>query len=99
MAVRLKDRVEANVRQSDKVNNSLSIQLNGGTATVYNGSAAKSINITPAAIGAPTISALNNYLPLAGGTLTGTLNSKLINIYTNPLDLTGAQTIINIKTL
>lgn len=31
---------------------SLSIQLNGGTATTYDGSTAKSINITPAAIGA-----------------------------------------------
>ena len=31
---------------------SLSIQLNGGTATTYDGSAAKSINITPAGIGA-----------------------------------------------
>ena len=30
----------------------LSIQLNGGTANVYDGSAAKSINITPASIGA-----------------------------------------------
>ena len=49
MAVRLKDRIEANIRQSDKVNSSLSIQLNSGTATVYDGSAAKSINVTPAA--------------------------------------------------
>lgn len=55
MAIRLKDRVEANVRQSDKVNNSLSIKLNGAVAAVYNGSAAKSINITPAAIGASTL--------------------------------------------
>ena len=31
---------------------SLSIQLNGGTATTYDGSTAKSINITPAGIGA-----------------------------------------------
>ena len=54
MAVRLKDRIEANIRQSDKVNSSLSIQLNSGTATVYDGSSAKTINITPAAISAPT---------------------------------------------
>ena len=31
---------------------SLSIQLNGGTANVYDGSSAKSVNITPASIGA-----------------------------------------------
>lgn len=35
MAVRVKDRIEANIQQSDKVNNSLSIQLNSGTVTVY----------------------------------------------------------------
>ena len=64
MAVRLKDRIEANIRQSDKVNNSLSIQLNSGTATVYNGSAAKTVNITPAAIDA---------LKKSGDTMTGTL--------------------------
>lgn len=32
--------------------NALSIQLNGGTANVYDGSAAKTLNITPASIGA-----------------------------------------------
>ena len=37
---------------ASKVNNTLSIQLNSGTATTFNGSAAKSINITPASIGA-----------------------------------------------
>lgn len=37
---------------ANKVNSSLSIQLNGGTATVFDGSATKSINITPSAIGA-----------------------------------------------
>lgn len=64
MAVRVKDRIEANIRQSDKVNNSLSIQLNSGTATVYDGSAAKTVNITPAAIDA---------LKKSGDTMTGTL--------------------------
>lgn len=37
---------------ANSVANSLSIQLNSGTATTFNGSATKSINITPAAIGA-----------------------------------------------
>jgi hypothetical protein len=37
---------------ADSVANNLSIQLNGGTATTFNGSAAKSINITPSSIGA-----------------------------------------------
>ena len=35
-----------------KVDNALSVQLNGGAATVFDGSAAKSVNITPTAIGA-----------------------------------------------
>ena len=39
---------------ANSVANSLSIQLNGGTATTFNGSAARSINITPAGIGAAT---------------------------------------------
>ena len=41
---------------ANKVNQSLSIQLNSGTATTFDGSAAKSINITPSAIGAATAS-------------------------------------------
>lgn len=48
--------LQGNADSSSKVNNSLSIQLNGGTATTFNGSAAKSINITPAAIGAAAAS-------------------------------------------
>ena len=37
---------------ANSVANSLSIQLNGGTATTFNGSVAKSINITASSIGA-----------------------------------------------
>lgn len=67
MAIRLKDRIEANIRQSDKVNSSLSIQLNNGIATVYDGSSSKNINITPAAI--------NSYLNLYhGDTIIGQYN-------------------------
>ena len=44
--------VSGNAGSANKVNNALSIQLNGGTATAFDGSAAKSINITPASIGA-----------------------------------------------
>lgn len=40
---------------ANSVANSLSIQLNGGTATTFNGSAAKSINITPSGIGAAAV--------------------------------------------
>ncbi len=52
---------------ANSVANSLSIQLNGGTATTFNGSAAKSINITASSVGAASsghnhnIQDLNNY--------------------------------------
>ena len=48
--------LQGNADSASKVNSSLSIQLNGGAATTFNGSAAKSINITPAAIGAAAAS-------------------------------------------
>lgn len=48
----LQTTVSGNAGSANKVNNALSIQLNGGTATAFDGSAAKSINITPASIGA-----------------------------------------------
>ena len=48
----LQTSVSGNAGSANKVNNALSIQLNGGTATSFDGSAAKSINITPASIGA-----------------------------------------------
>lgn len=58
---------------------SLSIQLNGGTATSYDGSAAKSINITAASIGAQVAgsyaaaSHTHPYLSTSGGTVSGAL--------------------------
>lgn len=67
MAIRLKDRIEANIRQSDKVNSDLKIHLQGSNTTylyAYNGSEAKTVYIYPDAIGA---------LPTSGGTMTGIL--------------------------
>ena len=61
---------------ADHVNNSLSIQLNGGTATTFNGSAGKSINITPSSIGASASNHTHSYLPLSGGTMTGTISKS-----------------------
>lgn len=51
----------ATIPTSLKCPYSLSIQLNSGTATVYDGSAAKSINITPSAIGASASGHTHNY--------------------------------------
>lgn len=48
--------------------NALSIQLNGEDANTYDGSAALSIDITPAAIGAATSGDLAKYIPLTGTT-------------------------------
>lgn len=57
-----------NIPESLKNPNALSIQLNGGDATEYDGSAAKSIDITPASIGAAASGDLANYIPLTGTT-------------------------------
>ena len=53
----LQTSVSGNAGSANKVNNSIKIQLNGGTTEgtnqfTFDGSAAKSINITPSAIGA-----------------------------------------------
>lgn len=51
--------------------NALTISLNGTSQGAYDGSAAKSFNITAASVGAAASSHSHNYLPLSGGTLTG----------------------------
>ena len=53
---------------ANSVANSLSIQLNGGAATTFNGSAAKSINITASSVGAASSGHTHNY---AGSTSAG----------------------------
>ena len=56
--------------------NSLKIQFNGSDNATYDGSAAKTVNITPYDIGAANRVHSHAYLPLAGGTLTGYLHIK-----------------------
>lgn len=51
----------------------LTIQFNGSTNTTYAPNAAKTVNITPAAIGAAPSSHTHNYLPLSGGTMSGNI--------------------------
>ncbi len=53
--------------------NALTISLNGTSQGAYDGSSAKSINITPSSIGAAASSHTHSYLPLSGGTLSGSL--------------------------
>lgn len=55
----------------------LTIQGNGTTLTngIYDGSAAKTVNITPSSIGAAASSHTHSYLPLSGGTVTGNINA------------------------
>ena len=55
---------------------SITIKLNGGSTEgsnlfTYNGSSAKSLNITASSIGAASSSHTHSYLPLSGGTVTG----------------------------
>ena len=60
---------------ADKVVNKLTIQQNGVTSGTFDGSAAATVNITPASIGAATVAQLGNYLPLTGGTVTGNITA------------------------
>ena len=55
---------------------SLTIQLNGTSQGAWDGSADKTINITPASIGA-SASHSHPYLPTAGGTMTGAINFQI----------------------
>ena len=92
--------------------NSISIQLNGGTATTYDGSAAKSINITAASVGASasghthddryyTESEMNTklscYLPLTGGTVSG-LTTFTDNLNVNKSVITYGIEVYHTKT-
>ena len=65
---------------ANSVANSLSIQLNGGTATVYNGSAAKNINITSSSIGAAASNHSHNSITKYGdNTINSTKNDTTSN--------------------
>ena len=75
---------------------SLSIQLNGGTATVYDGSTAKSINITPAGIGAAASSHTHAIANVTG--LQSALDGKATSSHTHTIaNVTGLQTALNGK--
>ena len=54
----------------------LTISLNGTSQGAYDGSSAKSINITPSSIGAAASSHTHSYLPLSGGTVSGNVTVK-----------------------
>ena len=64
---------------ANSVANALSIQLNGGAATTFNGSAAKSINITPASIGAATSGHTHSY---AGSASVGGAANSAVKLTT-----------------
>lgn len=63
---------------ANKVNKSMTVKLNGGTTEgtnqfTFDGSTAKSVDITPSGIGAAAANHTHDYLPLTGGSLTGNL--------------------------
>lgn len=70
----LQTTISGNAGSATKVNNALSIQLNGGTATSFDGSAAKNINITPTAIGAEPAQKTVGAPTAAGTVITLTTN-------------------------
>lgn len=68
--------LSGNATSAGKVNSNLVIKLNGGSTEgtnlfTFNGSAAKTVNITASSIGAAALSHTHSYLPLSGGTMTG----------------------------
>lgn len=74
--------LKGNATSSDKVNNNLVIKLNSGTTEgtnqfTYNGSATKTVNITPANIGAASSSHNHDssYVKKSGDTMTGDLTA------------------------
>lgn len=77
-----------NAVSASKVTNALTLQFNGTSQTTYDGSVARTYNITPTAIGAATSSHTHSYLPLSGGTLTG----RLINSTSNPSSWVSGMT-------
>lgn len=64
-------KIKALIPTSLKNPNALTMQANGTTVASYDGSSAKTVNITPASIGAAAASHTHSYLPLSGGTVTG----------------------------
>lgn len=78
---------------SGSLANSLAIKLNGGTTEgtnlfTFNNISSKTIDITPSAIGAAAASHTHNYLPLSGGTLTGSIS--VASSDDTPLKLCGS---------
>lgn len=68
---------------ANKVNSSLTIQLNGTSQGAWNGSSNKTINITPSSIGAAPSSHSHSYIPLSGSSsITGNLVPQTTNQYT-----------------
>lgn len=68
---------------ANKVNSSLTIQLNGTSQGAWDGSSNKTINITPSSIGAAPSSHSHNYIPLSGSSsITGNLVPQTTDQYT-----------------
>lgn len=81
-----------------RVNKSLSIQLNGGDATEFNGSAEQNINITPSSIGAASadnVVTLSDTQTITGNkTFSGAITTKSNShseIITYPMDVVTTQ--------
>lgn len=67
---------------ANRVNSSLTIQLNGTSQGAWDGSSNKTINITPSSIGAAPSSHSHSYIPLSGSSsITGSLVPQTTNQY------------------
>lgn len=71
-----KGSAEGVVKQADKTTNALTLQMNGSNAQTFDGSAAKTFNVTPSSIGA---FAKSDIIPVEKG---GTGVTRVLDIYT-----------------
>lgn len=67
-------KIKALIPTSLKNPNALTLQANGTTVVSYDGSSAKTVNVTPANIGAAAASHTHSYLPLSGGSIVGAVD-------------------------
>ena len=76
-------KIKALIPTSLKNPYAFTFKINGSPWSVYDGSAAKEINISPRNIGAAAASHTHSYLPLSGGTVTGNVTMSSGNLTVN----------------
>ena len=87
--------ITGNAGSANKVNKALSIQLNGGSATTFDGSAVKSINVTAESVGASAIGHVHDDRYYTEGEIDGkvsTLNTAISTAKTEAINSSNSYT-------